>query len=307
MEHINTVLGLFLMLIIGYLAKKIKILKAEHSKILNSVILNITLPAFVINAILNKQLTFGMFLTPVVVYAVIIATIIISYIICKILKYSPKLTFAVMLTASFANTGFLGYPIISALFNNNPQALPTAVIVDQLGMQLLLYISTPIIAALIVKEQNQEKFSYKTFLNIFKSPVLVVSIIVIIFNNIHLPDFLMQTFKHLSGVTVPLVMISIGLQIKPSETPKYVIPVIIVFILKMILQPIFMHYGMNLIIQEKFITDIATIQMGLSPAMVTSILIDKYKGDTNFACAAIFICTLLTVIFVPFTAEILGI
>ena len=307
MEHINTVLGLFLMLIVGYGAKKLNLLKEEHSKILNDIILNITLPAFVISNLLGKELNKDMFTTPFVLYAVSSITIVLAVIIGKSLKFKPTLVYSIAMTASFANTGFLGYPLTEALFKGNPQALPTAVIVDQFGMQLILYTTAPLLASFLIKDTDQEKFSWKTIANIFKSPVLIVSILGLIFHKYTLPDCLTQTCGHLSGATVPLVMISIGLKIKPSETPKYVIPALIVIALKMILQPIMMYFGTNAIIEEKFIVDIATIQVGLSPAMVTSILIDKYNGDTHFACAAIFICTLLTILFVPITATLLGI
>lgn len=307
MGHINTLLGLFFMMIIGYGVKKIGLIKEEHSKLLNIVIVDITLPAFVISHLMGRELNGEMFVTPAVLYGVSFVTVIISYIICQLLKFNSKLTFAVVLTASFANTGFLGYPIVEALFKGNPQAVPTAVIIDQLGMQLLLYISAPIIGGLLVKEKEGEKITLKSILLIFASPVMIASILGIIFHKYTLPDCIMQTCDHLSGATVPLVMLSIGLRIHPKETPKYVIPALIVLILKMIMQPILMHWGVGLLVQEKFIIDVATIQMGLSPAMVTSILIDKYNGDTNFACAAIFVCTMLTVISVPITAGILNI
>ncbi|MBQ0105627.1 MAG: AEC family transporter [Armatimonadetes bacterium] len=307
MGHINTVLGLFLMLMIGYGAKKLNILKEENAGIINSIIINITLPAYVIAHILGKELDVNMFATPVVLYVITGLTVILSLLICKILKLSDKLTYSIVLTASFANTGFLGYPIVEALFKGNDMAIPTAVIVDQIGMQLMLYISAPIIAAFIIKENKEEKITFRTLLGVFRSPVLSVSVLALIFHRIILPDCIMQTCNHLSGATVPLVMIAIGLKIKPSETPKYVLPVIIVLILKMIFQPILMHLGLSAFINDKYIIDIATIQMGLSPAMITSILIDRYKGDTHFACAAIFVCTLLTIISVPFTANILGI
>lgn len=306
MGNIDTVLGLFLMLLIGYGAKKINLLKEDNATILNKIIINITLPAFVLINLLGRPIIKSMFATPIVFYVVAIITIIITLIICKIFKFSPELTLAICATSAFANTGFMGYPIIGALFESNIQALPTAVIIDQFGMQLLLYIAVPVLASFLIKNSN-EKFSFKKFLNIFKSPVLIASILGIIFHKYTLPTFLDQTLSYLAAVTVPLIMISIGLKIHPSETPKYVLPAIIVIILKMLLQPILMRYGVSLAVKEQFIIDIATIQIGLSPAMVTSILVDNYKGDTHFTCAAIFVCTVLTLITVPFTAYLLEI
>ena len=307
MGHVNTLLGLFLMLIIGYGAKKTNLIKEEHSKILNTVIINITLPAFVISHLMGRELNREMFITPCVVYSVCLVTVFLSILICRMLKFSPELTFALTLTASFANTGFLGYPITEALFRNTPGAVPTAVLVDQLGMQFLLYVSAPIIAGFLIVKKGEKRFSLSNVFDIFRSPVMIACILGIVFHKFTLPDFIQQTCGHLSGATVPLIMISIGLKIHPSETPKYVFPALIVIILKLLLQPVLMHWGMAMAVSEKYIIDVATIQMGLSPAMVTSILTDRHGGDTNFACAAIFICTMLTIITVPFTANILGI
>ena len=307
MAHAGTVVGLFLMLMIGYGCKKFHLLKEENSQILNKVILNINLPCFLLAHLIGSNFTAHMFLTPLVYYAVTLVTLISAYVISKLLKFSDKMTFAVVLTASFANTGYLGYPIIEALFKGNPQAMPTAVIIDQLGMTIILNILAPILAKVLIKEGNENKSIFKNIFDVLKTPVMIATIFGLIFHNLHLPNFLLEPLNRFSEATIPMVMIAIGLKMKPAQAHRYVIPVLIVFILKMILQPVLMYYGLGAIIQEKYIIDIATIQIGLSPAMVSSIYVESYNGDASFSAAVIFVCTTLTMITVPLTATILGI
>ncbi len=306
MAHAGTVFGLFLMLMVGYGCKKFHLLKEENSQILNKIILNITLPCFLLAHLLGKEYAANMFKTPFAYYVIAIITMIIAYLICRALKLSEKLTYAILLTAGFANTGYLGYPIIEAIYKGNPQALPTAVIVDQFGMSLLLNICAPILAFFLIKDKKHDKPLYMDLLNVLRTPVMIATIFGLVFHDLQLPSFIIEPLNRFSDSTIPLVMIAIGLKMKPVQAPKYVIPVLIVFILKMILQPILMHFGLPLIVHEKFIIDIATIQIGLSPAMVTSIYIETYNGDANFSSAVIFVCTMLTVFTVPLTAIILG-
>ena len=307
MTHLGTVLGLFLMLMIGYGCKKVHLLKEEHSQILNKIILNITLPCFLLAHLLGSKFTPNMFVTPLVFYTIIFITLIVSYFICKLFKFNQKLTYAIVLTASFANTGYLGYPIVEALFKGNPQAMPTAVIIDLLGCGLLVYILPPILSKIIIKDEEHKESILKNILDVLKTPIMIVTIFGLIFHNLQLPNFILEPLNRFSGATVPLIMIAIGLKLNPVKGSKYIIPILIVFILKMILQPILMYYGLGAIIHEKYIIDIATIQIGLAPAMILSIYTENYKGDVDFASTVIFICTMLTILTVPLTAIILGI
>jgi len=306
MPNISTVLAIFLMLIIGYIAKKTNILKEEDCLIINKLVLNLTLPAFIIVNVMGSTLNLNMFITPFISIVCSFILIVIAYYLCKLFKFSKSLTLGVVLTSTFANTGFLGYPIISSLFTDK-KAMPAAVILDQFGMQFVLILTIPFIVAFIMKNKDDSKFNIKDLIKLFSSPIFPITILALIFHKLVLPEFIMKTCGYMASATVPLAMLSIGLNISTSESKKYVYPLIIVIILKLFLAPVLMYYGTHLLITDLVVANVVTMQFGLPSAVLTGIMTTQYKGDAAFASSAIFVTTLFSIVLIPLLAAILGV
>ena len=305
MEQFNTILAIFFMLALGYIAKKAGYLKEEDIGVINKIILYLCLPAFVINGVMGSKLNMAMFITPgagVICEGIVLC---VAFLICKLFKFNKDLTYGVMLCSAFANTGFLGYPVVSSLFNSR-LAMPSAVIFDQFGMQFFLVIIAPILASWILGK-NQEISKTRNFFELFKKPVFPVLILSLIFHNIKMPEFFMMATGMLGKSIVPLAMMVIGLNLKTSSIFKYIKPLFVVICLKLLLLPLLMYFLLTLLDIDGTVLKVVVLQASLATAVLSGILVAENKGDGTFASSAIFVTTLLDVAMIPLVASILKI
>ena len=63
---LSTVASIFLLLIVGYGAKKLRILSVNDTGVINSIVINLALPAFIFSSVHDKPLTVGMIKAPIV-------------------------------------------------------------------------------------------------------------------------------------------------------------------------------------------------------------------------------------------------
>ena len=306
MAQINTILSIFLMLILGYVAKKCKVLKQEDVGLINKIILLICLPAFIINVVIGAKLSLAMFVTPIVAIVCKIIVLCIAFFICKLFKFNKELTLAIMFCSVFGNTGFLGYPVVTSFFSDK-LALPAAVMYDQFGMQFFFLISAPIIASIVIGGGAGTGFNKKIIIDILKKPVTIALTLALIFHNYTPPAFFMLASKHVGNAIVPLAMISIGLNLKASSALKYIKPILIVLVLKLALLPLFVYFAIKLVGISGVVAQVVILQTSLATAVLSGILTNEYKGDSAFASAAIFATTTVDIVMIPIVASLLGI
>ena len=115
---INQMVILFLVMIVGYIANKVKILDKELNQKLSSLVLNVTSPALILYSVsepvegdLNTVLQ--IFLLSVAVYVVLP---FIGIFFARILKVAKEDRNLYQFMTIFSNIGFMGYPVIQAIF-----------------------------------------------------------------------------------------------------------------------------------------------------------------------------------------------
>ena len=133
-----TVASIFLLLMVGYAAKRFGALKAGDSAVVNSLVINLTMPAYIFIYTHERPLTSAMVKAPVVLFVGEMLILGLAYLAARAMKLDRRTTGALMLVAAFGNTGFLGYPVTGAAFHNNDHAVLAAVMMDQFGMSLPL-------------------------------------------------------------------------------------------------------------------------------------------------------------------------
>ena len=127
------------------------------------------------------------------------------------IEKSGSLNLGVACTA-FANTGFVGFPLMEALFGNYGLLLAA---VYNLCYNLFFYTYA------VYLFSRKPKFR---LLEIFKNPVSVASILAIVLFVIpwRMPAFLSETFKLIGDMTVPMSMMVMGSMLASVKIKKLV-------------------------------------------------------------------------------------
>ncbi|MBP5273904.1 MAG: AEC family transporter [Abditibacteriota bacterium] len=209
------------------------------------------------------------------------------------------------MTACFANTGFLGYPVISSFFDD-PRAIPTAVIIDQFGMSVLMLCTAPVLMRLLYKEG--QGFRLSDLGVFFKRPAIPVFLVCLLLHGLRLPAFLDSTLETVGKAVVPLSMLAIGLNLKIGrELLLEVRPLAVVAVFKFVFSPLLVYAGVRLLGLSELIGNVAVLQLGLSSAVIAGIMASDNGGDKAFASQSVCVTTLLNVIYIPICAYLLGV
>lgn len=195
-----------LMIIIGIICVRSKVLKQESLEVLSKFILRVILPLCILYNILNgatrADVISNFYIIPVsaVIYGVLILN---SWLLAKVFKleFNRGKTFQAVMT--FGNIGFIGIPLIIAIFPSNGMVFVSLYsIVDQLIVwTYCVYLTTKDSKG--VGLSNLKRMINPALISI----VIAISIIMI---GIELPTVLMETIESVGSASSPLCLIYIG-------------------------------------------------------------------------------------------------
>ncbi len=117
MEHvisvIQTALPVFLALALGMLCRQKKFLTREGIDALKKMVLNITLPAVLVNAFATAEYSLSTLVLPVMMYGICIIALVLGFAIVRLCRLKSRLA---PFIASGFEAGMLGYALFALLF-----------------------------------------------------------------------------------------------------------------------------------------------------------------------------------------------
>ena len=200
-----------------------------------------------------------------------------------------------MFMNSFSNVGFMGFPIIHAVFGEG--AMLDAAIVNLI---FNLAVFTFGITMINYGTEQKDKFNIKKLLTpgIFSSVIAII----IYFSGITFPQVLSDTCSMIGEITSPIAMIIMGatlgrMDIKAVFSEWKVYPFTAI---KQILIPILFWYVLKLFITDEYILGFMMIMLSMPVANTAVLFATEYKNDENLAAKTVFITTLMSLISIPF-------
>ncbi len=189
MSDINYIFFLSLTIIVlGYIVKKTKIISEENGKAVAKVVLNITLPALILDVISNIEIDASLILLPIICVLYCSCVVGISFIFFK--KLSKDIKGIQLMTISGFNIGLFAFPLIQGIWGE--EGLKYIAMVD-IGNAFIMFGLNYIIAT---------KFSPK--LEIEEKQVDFKYIAKKLLTSIPLIAYIVALFINLSGLTFPL-------------------------------------------------------------------------------------------------------
>lgn len=298
----GVVLSIFLLLLVGYGMKKVRLLRVEDADLLNTIVVYITLPSFIFDAIYSyrQPLPMSIAIVPILGFAMILAVLGVAYVAGRAMKLDRPTLGGLIIASGFGNTGFLGYPVVQAAFSDRI-ALVTASLYDELAMALPLYT----VGALIVAGFAGERVDRSQMLRVLKLPALLAIPVALVLRPLPLPEPVLATVRYLSAGTIPLVMISLGLSLSARSLKGFAVPAIVVCVLKMGVLPLVTYYALAGAGVSGTMLRAGVLESAMPSAVMTCVVASKFGGNDRFVAATIFLTTLLSVATIPVTLLIL--
>ncbi len=225
---------LLLLLFLGKLSSKLPVFPENTPQVLNQYVIWISFPATVLlklNGIVFDTRLLVLILVPwTLVFLSVGAVILIS----KTLGWERPLTGAVMLSVALGNTSFFGFPAVAAFLGE--QNLKYAILYDQLGSFLAVATFGTIVMSVY---GNSQQVSLKTILlRIISFPPFTALVLGLLLARVPIPATPLFMLEGISATLIPLVIFSVGAQLKFRQPLSNVTPILITMGLKMIVSPI---------------------------------------------------------------------
>lgn len=294
---ISQMIQLFLILFLGYFLFKIGLFNKDMNQRLTKLLLNVTLPATILNSVLSQTEHLpenSVLMTFVIAIIMYLALPFISFLLVKILRLPKDDQGMYIFMSTYGNIGFMGFPVIEAVFGT--EAIFYAAIFN-----ILFHISCFSAGIWMIHYGTSQKASMNWRKLISPSTVFSVAAVIIYLLDLHFPSVLSDTVHTVGVITTPLAMMLIGstlatMNMREIFGDRHVYPFAAVrqFILPLLLWPL-----LSGLITDPYLLGI-TFVLFIMPVANTSVLFaTEYHGNEQLAAKTVFITTIMTVITVP--------
>ena len=292
----QTMLKLFLLLILGFVLFKCHIFDEYTNKKISALIVNVASPMLIISSIAgvegsNKSIVFLMIGTGILMY---IGFIILGKIINRIFPFPKKDWPVYECMVVFANTGFMGYPVLLDVFGQ--EAVFYASLIH---MAFNFFVYTYAIMCLTKGDDSEFKLNFKQLLT--PGIILIFVGIFIYLFDIQLPSVLMDTINSVGSLTAPLSMMMIGSSlavypIKDSFTDwrSYVFAFV-----RLMIVPFVTMIMCRLLHIDAYCANITIITNAMPVGSMVLMLATQYNANVKIVTRNIVVSTLLSVITIP--------
>ena len=292
----QTMLKLFLLLILGFVLFKCHIFDEYTNKKISALIVNVASPMLIISSIAgvegsNKSIVFLMIGADFLMY---IGFIILGKIINRIFPFPKKDWPVYECMVVFANTGFMGYPVLLDVFGQ--EAVFYASLIH---MAFNFFVYTYAIMCLTKGDDSEFKLNFKQLLT--PGIILIFVGIFIYLFDIQLPSVLMDTINSVGSLTAPLSMMMIGSSlavypIKDSFTDwrSYVFAFV-----RLMIVPFVTMIMCRLLHIDAYYANITIITNAMPVGSMVLMLATQYNANVKIVTRNIVVSTLLSVITIP--------
>lgn len=305
MTVFNQIAILFLMIIVGYIARKMDLLNEVLNKGLSVLVLQVTLPALIIKSMqysFSSEVlltSFKMILLSIGVHTV---AFIISCFVPRLLRMSGSEKDVIQFLLIFSNVGYMGYPVIHSIYGD--MGVFYAALFN-IPFNLLLW---TLGIGIITRHSDRKKGKIPLGKVLLNPGVISVGIGFFLFvSSIKLPPILFQTLHSFGEMTIPLSMLVIGamlaeLPFKEMFNEKRLLTV---SFFRLVFIPFIVFGILWLSGLRGILLGVPVVIAGMPAAANTAVFGAMFDAAPHLAAKGVFITTLLSMLTIPLLSLIL--
>jgi len=299
---INQLLIFGLLMMVGAVASKRKILNDESKDFLARIIIDITLPFLIFSTFSHLEFDIKLFKNGLFVFTLAFVNLGFLYVTGAVSSRLQRLgkpqEMVHTLHTMFGNIVFLGFPLFDALF-------PGGIGVFYAAVYQLASNSLTFTYGVYRLSSGTQKSGWKSLLNANTGAIVLGSLILV--SRIELPKFIVDAFAGLGKCTSPLSMVYIGALLAGMNIKKAfrIVSVFIISFNKLLLAPIILGLIYIFLVRVLHL-DIArealfvlVMQAGMPCQTIIVVLTRRYGGDYHLAASNLFVSTLFSIITLP--------
>ena len=305
---LSNLVGLFLLIGVGFMAVHLRLLPAEASKPLSTLMIKIALPATVFSSmirpfnmefLMDGLVCFGFSAVLLPLYA------LLSLGLSRLLRVPEGRRGMWSCCTTFCNNGFMGFPIVYSLFGDN--GLILAVIMG-IPFNIFVYsVGAKMVCMDIPKGSPQAPLSLRSALLSPINAAVALSLIFYFFQ-LPVPAPILTPIQHMSNMTTPLSMFVTGMNLAQGRISDTIRDrdAITASCVRLLLYPL-LAWALLVIIPDldSLIMGVALVTMAMPSAAATPILGEQYGGCTQLGARIVFLSSLLCIVTIPLVSLLL--
>lgn len=302
MAMFEQMLMMFLLMLVGFLGRKLGVIGREAEKVLSSLVVNIGNPALILlGSIGSEERILGpaLLFTLALAFGLFALLILISYGLVPLLRVRPESRGTYRVMTVFQNLGFMGFPLLSAMFGKEALIYGTLFLI---AYNVIIYTYG---IRVISKEGKKEGFRLSRLFNV---GVLACLLSLLIYSlRIPVPGFAAMTITHLSSLTAPLSMMVIGASLAeiPLKGLFSDLRLLIFAGLRLVLVPICILLPLRQLGMNPQLFGVCLIMLTTPVGSMTAMLAQEYDGDTELTTRGVALTSLLSVLTIPLVTALI--
>lgn len=303
---LHQMLQLFIIMFLGYILYKVKLIDRDMIKKLTKLLLHVTLPAMILASVLEQEDSQRDISAVAEVFAVGAAVYILlplaGILVVKLMRLPKKDQGLYAFMLAYSNIGFMGFPLMDALYGKT--AVFYAAIIN-IAFNISVF-TLGVILMQIGRREDRKGLEMKKLL----TPGVSISLLSVVFYllNLRLPEDIVSVVSSVGNVTTPLAMILIGATLATMDFRSifndwHVYPFAAV---RQMLLPLIFWPVLHFFIRDTFILSVVYILLLLPIANTSVLFATEYDGNEQLAAKSVFITTALAIVTVPLMLMICG-
>lgn len=299
----STMLVLFIVIALGFIARRLEIVNDAFDTVLSKIIMTITCPAMVLHAVLsNTNLPDNSVILQVMLVSVVtfIPIFVIGFVLSRVYRVEKSMRGVHAFVFSFGNTGFIGFAVCGAILGNDAVLYAS---IYNIAFNLFVFsVGAWMMSSTGTAElSGHDKLVYmrKNLL----SPMMITCVFVFILALLHVTDsgIIGKTCELLGNMTAPASMLVIGstlarYQVKSMLSNGWVY---VTALGRLIVAPAIVFFVGGLILSNAYLLATLTLMSAMPAAALGTVMCLTYGGDLKTMSQCTFLTTVLSIVTIP--------
>ncbi len=314
LDSLEAVFIIFALVGAGIFVSWRKWVSRETAKAFPKIVINLAVPGTIVYSLYHnftRQQLIDAWLPLLIIFFAVISSYYAARLFARLLKIPAHRRGVFVVAFAFSNSSFIGFPVAQALFGD--PGMPYAIFYYLAGSVTFWLLGSFAIKrdADVINGRSQQFGRGDALKKLVQPPILtIVTMFVVIFAGIKLPDFVLTTANYIGNLTTPLSLIFIGCMIHSMGLSgmKWEKGMAWVLIGRFVIIPVLCFgvsmLGIWLLAPQAagdltLMRNVFVMQISLPTIMQTAILSELYGADTIYATKSVFYTTLFSLITIP--------
>jgi len=292
---------LFILMAVGFLLGKAKILTKEGNKVLSKIVLFIAFPGVILSSVLTGEM--GVTVTDAIYFILMaLLTFVIAFavaiVVVRLLGGDKANRGLYILMSVFSNCAFMGLPVVITVFG---VAAVYYVALFSIPFTTLVFSVGILLVAGRKKGEGQAAFKFNPIVLLNPTLIAAVLSVPLAVSGVKFPNFITESFVLIGSLATPGGMFVIGaslayVPIKTLFTEWRVVPVAL---MRLVIIPVITWLVLRQIVSNELMLGVLVVLTSMPIAATASTLSIEYEGNEQLASSGVFLSTLFCAITVP--------